>query len=547
VKNNRWIFLGILGCLGVMILSYLWVSALMDSLYAFRSPLADHPPAPAQAIGKPLTRRVVLVLVDGLRSDTSLDAAVMPFLNELRAQGASAVMHSRAPSFSAPGYSVLMTGAWPDLSDGPTMNPEDGEMPRTWSQDNLFSAAHRAGLRTAVSGLDWFKGLIPQDAVDTSFYTRGEDAAADREVVDAALPWLTDDYQLILIHIDQVDYAGHHEGGPQSASWAAAATRADGLIEEIASQLDLEQDTLVIFSDHGHIDRGGHGGQEALVLVEPFVLAGAGVQSGDYGDIQMIDLAPTVAALLGTNIPATSQGNVLTDMFTFAAEQRENILSALWRQQETLISAYTNAIRHPVDLTRVRAFTVSIVQEEMSAAKLSRLNAERIPRFILAAILVLLPAWALFQKRGRIVKWLLAGAVVYLVLFNLGYAVIDGRTYSLSSVGGVEDIGMFTVGATASAFLVVWCILIYGLKLNRAAPRQAAETSLALTFVTLYLLALPILWSFALNGLLITWTLPDMASMFIGFLSALQALTVAAIGLFFMGLSALFAFQTQKR
>jgi hypothetical protein len=314
------------------------------------------------------------------------------------------------------------------------------------------------------------------------------------------------------------------------------------LIEEIASQLDLEQDTLVIFSDHGHIDRGGHGGQEALVLVEPFVLAGAGVQSGDYGDIQMIDLAPTVAALLGTNIPATSQGQVLTEAMKLTSDQKASIMNAFYLQQDELFKKYTAALppkqfKGIVDNARVI----------MEVIKKDHLNQDRLPRFILAAILVLLPAWALFQNRGRIVKWLLAGAVVYLVLFNLGYAVIDGRTYSLSSVGGVEDIGMFTVGAAASAFLVVWCILIYGLKLNRAAPRQAAETSLALTFVTLYLLALPILWSFALNGLLITWTLPDMASMFIGFLSALQALTVAAIGLFFMGLSALFAFQTQKR
>ena len=53
----------------------------------------------------------------------------MPFLNELRQQGASATMHSQPPSFSAPGYSVLLIGAWPDLSDGPAINPEYGELP----------------------------------------------------------------------------------------------------------------------------------------------------------------------------------------------------------------------------------------------------------------------------------------------------------------------------------------------------------------------------------------------------------------------------------
>ena len=76
--------------------------------------------------------------------------------------------------------------------------------------------------------------MIPQGAVDASFYTPGEDAAADRAVVDAALPWLrTNDHQFVLIHIDQVDYAGHHEGGPVDPRWDDAARRADDLLARL--------------------------------------------------------------------------------------------------------------------------------------------------------------------------------------------------------------------------------------------------------------------------------------------------------------------------
>ncbi|NIU61838.1 MAG: hypothetical protein GWN66_11185, partial [Pseudomonas stutzeri] len=159
----------------------------MDSLYAYRSPLRDSPPSPGPPLGEPITGRVVFVLIDALRVDTSLRPDVMPFLNELRQQGAWATMHSRPPSYSAPSYSVLLVGAWPDVSDGPAMNLDYEEIP-TWTQDDLVSAAHRAGLRTAVSGYNWFEKLIPQTSVDASFYTSGEDRVADREVVDAALP-----------------------------------------------------------------------------------------------------------------------------------------------------------------------------------------------------------------------------------------------------------------------------------------------------------------------------------------------------------------------
>jgi predicted AlkP superfamily pyrophosphatase or phosphodiesterase len=259
------IIAGLILCLAFAAISYVWATALMDSLFAYRSPLKDSPPVAGSALGQPATRKVVLVLVDALRLDTSLLPEVMPTLNRLRQQGASAAMHSRAPSYSEPGYSTLLIGAWPGINDGPVANLEYGEIP-TWTQDNLFSAASRAGLKTAVSGYYWFEKLIPQTTVNASFYTPGEDQVADREVADAALPWLSQDFSLILIHIDQVDYAGHHEGGPRSSNWAAAAQRADNLIAEIWSKLDLSKDTILVCSDHGQIDSGGHGGPESVVL-----------------------------------------------------------------------------------------------------------------------------------------------------------------------------------------------------------------------------------------------------------------------------------------
>ncbi len=147
-------------------------------------------------------------------------------------------MHGREPSYSATGYSVIFTGAWPELSDGPVFNLETPDIP-VWTQDNLFSAAQRQGLRTAVSGYEWFEKLIPPDAVTTGFYTAGEDRVADRDVVDAALPWLAGgEYELILIHLDQVDYAGHHEGGVVDPNWDAAAQRSDDLLREITAQFD---------------------------------------------------------------------------------------------------------------------------------------------------------------------------------------------------------------------------------------------------------------------------------------------------------------------
>src|SRR4030042_1361540 len=189
MKKGAPIILCIIICIVVIGISYFWATALMDSVYAYRSPFRDSSPIPGEPSGSPITRSLVIVLIDSLRYDTSMKPEVMPFLNQLRNEGASALMHSRPPSYSEPGYTVLLTGAWPDLSDGPVINLDYADIP-TFTQDEIFSAAHRAGLLTAVSGFNWFEKLIPQPAVSVSIYTAGEDQVADRQVTDAALPWL---------------------------------------------------------------------------------------------------------------------------------------------------------------------------------------------------------------------------------------------------------------------------------------------------------------------------------------------------------------------
>ena len=539
VKAHLKIILGIVACLLLAGGAYSWAIGIMDSLYAYRSSLRDTPPAPGQPLGEPLSRRVVFVLIDALRVDTSLRPDVMPFLNELRQQSAWATMHSRPPSYSAPSYSVLLTGAWPDVSDGPALNLEYEEIP-TWTQDNLFSAAHRAGLKTAVSAYNWFEKLIPQTSVSASFYTAGEDQTADREVVDATLPWLREgDYQFILVHLDQVDYAGHHEGGPQDPRWDAAG-RTDDLLREIVATLDLTQDTLLVCSDHGQIDQGGHGGQDPVVLTEPFVLVGAGVRPGHYGDVNMVDVAPTLAALLGANIPASSQGHVRTEMLTLTQKQQRAVQSALEAQQSQLVDSYQTAIGQRVAVEPGED-TVAAHQSALEAARTTRLNSERWPRAILALVIVLLPAGVTLRKMSRELAWLLGGGALFVALFNLRYAVLDGRTYSLSSVVSADELILYCATTALIALLIGWLVTSLGLKAFRGGPRQASELALGLTFTTVYLLSLPVLWSFVLNGALVTWTLPGMGSMFLAFIALIQILIVAVLGLVLTGLTALIA------
>ncbi len=537
-KQINWFVLGIIFLPLLAVGAYFWATGMISSLEGYRSPIKDANLAPGADLGEPLTRRVVLVLVDALRYDTSADATVMPFLNELRAEGASAIMLSRPPSFSAPGWTTILTGAWPDINDAQQLNPPDEENVRAFTQDNIFAAADRAGLNTAVSGYSWFEQMLASSGVDAGFYTPGEDNAADEEVVAAALPWLTGDYQLILIHIDQVDYAGHHEGGPISENWTTAASRADAMISEIASQLDLEQDTLIILSDHGQIDQGGHGGNEPITMVEPFVAVGAGILPGQYDDIYMVDVAPTLAVLLGTNLPASNQGLPLLELLAVQPEQVSVIQSAAADQQAQLFSAYTTAIGETAEITESEA-VISSTQLAMELARTGRLARERVWRNMISLLLVILPPYVLFLRKEKKALWPLAGALVYLALFNLRYAILDQNSYGLSSVPGQMELILYIAVTAAIAMLVSWLGVMLVQRSFSKGAKAAAGAALGFVWATLYLLAIPALLHFSVNNYLVTWTLPEFTVQFLGFLSVAQALFVAAIGLLLVGISAL--------
>ncbi len=532
-------------CLVLAVGAGVWALNLMSSLFHYRSPLRLNPPAPGRVLDQPVTRQLVIVLVDALREDTSRDPAVMPYLNQLRQQGAWARMHSRPPSFSEPGYTVLLTGAWPDLSDGPAANLDVNAI-YPFSQDNIFSAAHRLGIRTALSGYYWFEKLIPAEALDTSFFTPGEDRLADRQVVDAALPWLaSDEYGLVLIHLDQVDYAGHHEGGPRDPNWDQAARRSDALIAEIGAQMDFSQDTLMVVSDHGQIAAGGHGGHEPVVLTEPFVAAGTGIRPGQYADIQMVDVAPTAAVLLGTNLPASAQGRPLSEMLTLDDEQQQTLHLAFEEQQAGLLGAYTAAIGQPSlsisqDLMSLSGINTAY-QTALTNAQAARLRTERLLRAAIAVPLLVLMLFLVWKIPRAKLWWLLVSAMLYVLLFNLRYVVLDGRTYSLSSVTSANDFILYT-GVTAwLAFLIVWLLAGYGLgNLRSGRLAQMAQLAIDQALIIAAVLSLPLLYSFAVNGPLITWILPDFPSSFAGLLSLIQILFVCLSAILLGGVTALY-------
>lgn len=489
------------------------------------------------------SRRVVFVYIDGLRVDTAADPQVMPFLNELRQRAAWTTSHSRQPSYTVPGYTTMLSGAWPEFNDGPLLNP-DYERTTPWPQDNLFAAVRRAGMKTALAESYFAEKLIPQETISDHFYTRNIDNG-DRETTDAMLAWLkADTHQFLLLHIDQVDHTGHAKGAA-SPEWKTAARNADNLLREVASALDLSRDTIFITSDHGHIDAGGHGGDETVVVTEPFVLAGAGVKPGQYPDGEMVDIAPTLAALLGTGLPALSQGRVRTDVLQVSAEDKATIEAMSAKQQAQWLATYNAATGQSI-VVPAGADAVGATQGAVAAARAEQAASERLSRIAVNVIVVAAIAAALWFALGTALAGQALGAVTYLAIFHTGYALVLGRTYSLSSVLGPDDIvgvGVFTAGIAITAGIAV---ALWKAGSFREGAQSAASVSLGTALVTIAIVSVPALIGFAMNGAVITWVLPDFPLMFLTFLTLLQIVGIGIFALVLAALTSVIAWRTAR-
>ena len=272
---------------------------------------------PLRHAGAAIAEQVVIVVLDGLRVDTSQR---MPTLNQMRALGADRVVLVGQPSLSKPGWTIIGTGAWPEQSSITSNFTE-----KAIALDTLCLAAKRKGLTTALVGMGWWHQLYPGgvDYDQTIFpptlpYANIDQASLfnlNQAVTSSALEVLKTKPNLVIIHLLAPDLAGHQWGGA-SEQYLEVVRNADSQLARILAALDLNTAALFVTADHGHLDQGGHGGGEPIVLRVPLVSVGKGIRTGIYPIASLVDIAPTAAVLLGTSIPAHNQGNILLDQLT---------------------------------------------------------------------------------------------------------------------------------------------------------------------------------------------------------------------------------------
>ncbi|MFI6496519.1 alkaline phosphatase family protein [Nonomuraea typhae] len=252
----------------------------------------------------------------GLLPYGEADAAATGFKGQVVPLGERSIA-SRTDS--GPGWSSIATGVWPDkhgVVDNSFTGAEFGKFP------DFLSRAKRLDPQLTTTAMFSWAALAEHGAfgadIDTRVVLDGYAitfAAGDGQIADAAELHLAEqDPDLAFVYFGDTDEVAHRLG-PHCPEYTDALLAQDGYLARLLASIrsrptyGRERWTVLVTTDHGHLDQGGHGGTSAAERTT-FVLAarlGENLGGRALPEAALVDVAPTALAQLGLT-PSPSWG-----------------------------------------------------------------------------------------------------------------------------------------------------------------------------------------------------------------------------------------------
>lgn len=508
--------------------------AAWNGVVDYESPYVDVGLPAAQA-SPALVDRVVLVVIDGLREDASRK---MSSLEALRGYGADYVLTAPQPTLSYPNWTTIFSGTQQDVH-GVVTNWFEGAAP----VETLFTVAAASETTHVVVGPSDLATLYPEATrADGSFLLPwSKEYLSDRYVDETLRLVEAHDPTLVILHMPEVDDAGHDHGGA-SEEYVRTVARVDTDLRRLIERLQDARTTFVVVADHGHIDTGGHGGWEPEVVRVPCVIAGDGVKSLS-GVGTLTDIAPTVAVLAGMPVPRQATGRVLDEILS-AVNPAVTIPAR--GQRERAITGFAQVLLAPIGESGEPAWEGDATADDLSAhlesARATRLDADRLERRGGPALWIALAALGAMLGTA-VVSWraalsALAGAAAYSAVYNALFFLLHGNQWSLSAFNSEDLITSWMntrMIEAALAGLAAAAVAAAVYPLLRHAPKAPRGRYLAgwLTLgplAVLYsqaVLALQVAWFIWAWGVTPVWGMPDLKW---GFKFDLDLIQMTALG-----------------
>jgi hypothetical protein len=559
---------------GIMLVGY--------STYTnYSNPYSYVPTRPASSIpawGR-YVNHTVIFLLDGVRPDV-FNRIDRPYIQSQTWTNFTDVQCSTLLSVSEPGASVISSGVNSTESEV-TSNDYD----TAFKGDSLWNETLRHGGTTAVCGSDEFQTMFgPWINYSITFNSTmpGERSFASN-ITNGGTPVVTpvSDYRdsivavyatqvvqkykptFMVVHFSLTDEAAHANGtinpdGSISTTYATAIQNDDTYIRWVLGNYTaagiFSSTLVVIASDHGHINKGGHGGIEPEVLHIVLLMMGNGTKTGTYDTpVLQNSIAPTVAALMGWEVPSDASGTVLFEGLNLTPLQeavyRINLAqirlaqanttrqkTGLGEPYQTLLEGATQSLAWATDNFTAANYTGAInnaVSSESASRNVlgSVLNAKMLEeitgRVILAtsliAIVVALLALLLYRARTkvkdaiiggrRLLPGLIVSTILYFVLlvvntFAFGW-VFSASSFPDSVTAVLGGVLAPTLLALIPSSIIFISVLLF---LNRNEPRSNGRivTWIAIFILTTTVLyAAAMIWYIAPNGPGLPWYAHD--------------------------------------
>ena len=269
--------------------------------------------------GSDVARKVLVIGLDGIRVDILAEAAT-PNIDRLIAEGFfNDQARTNVRTVSGPGWSSMLIGARTDkhLVDSNNFTGNDyttypdflTRLEQVDSSFNTFAVVDWAPLGTTESG-----GPLFSDAIDELlFFNAGEEGygRADSLSVDAAVDRLeTEDIDAAFIYIGDTDEVAHATS-TYAPEYKTAIEVADVLVGRLVAAIQArptyaDEDWLILIStDHGRTDEGGHGGDSDKERTIFFLAHGRSViREPIETAANIVDIAVTALTHLGVEIDA---------------------------------------------------------------------------------------------------------------------------------------------------------------------------------------------------------------------------------------------------
>jgi hypothetical protein len=487
------------------------ILALLLVAVVLRTLLVERPPTPLPTVAAPLpplTQHLVLLVMDGLRYDYATDPAKAPHLAKRMAEGPSARVIAGQITMTSAAVLSFGTGARGDFAQVVT----NLSVSRT-RQNDLFANAHHGGLRTALIGDRTWLDAFGDDGFDVT-HTDATGLALD---VDNSPEMFAEATKLLhgstppgltVVHFLATDHFGH-AFGTSDERYLEMLRRFDENLESFLQSLGPAF-TVVGLSDHGATATGAHGSDIWSVRQTPLFAFGPGIRPRTPGLVfEQVDIAATLATLVGVPVPAESRGTVATALLDLTDVQ----IATLRAAEDRRVAPIVGVVPPGAQGGAVRAYDEAIVRDKESrglSASLGTFLLLFAGLFLAGAALPELSSWS----RRASLRWALGLAatatssifltkyvetivppfhnVVRAVLFVAGNAVLLVWALRpdtlLRWIGGAPVLSLavlpgalafsYTANTQPEAFLAMALLLVAGL--FRAGQPRLAVGSLAL-------------------------------------------------------------------